>query len=60
MGEDNTQIPLQHLIRKASEIGSWLESEGLPIDDPAELSDREYDPADEAEIYVRRMETHQA
>lgn len=55
VGEDNTQIPLQHLLKKAHEIGGWYGPATLPLSNPEDLGDKPYHPDDEAEVYVKQM-----
>ena len=55
VGHENAEIPLQDIIRKASELGSSYGPDRLPVTAPEELGDKPYDPADEAETYVRQM-----
>lgn len=55
VGADDSQIPLQDLLKKANEIGSWFGPDGLPVSDPDTLSARTYLPDDEADNYVKQM-----
>ncbi|MBU2079547.1 MAG: hypothetical protein KJ875_15550 [Alphaproteobacteria bacterium] len=48
-------IPVQHIILKAFEIGKLLAEDALPIDDPADLSVKEYSFEDEGRLFVRQM-----
>lgn len=55
IGEGNSLIPLQNIVKKAHEIGSLYGPDGLPIHDPSELNIKEYSEDDEAQIFVRQM-----
>ncbi|MER8370230.1 hypothetical protein NKH84_24180 [Mesorhizobium sp. M0902] len=55
VGEDDSSISLQDVIKKANEIGKWFGPDGLPVSDPETLGDKPYHPDDEDEIYVRQM-----
>ena len=48
-------IPVQHIIRKASEIGRSFGEDSLPLDDPDKLGAKGYSRDDEAELFVQQM-----
>ena len=48
-------IPVQHIIRKASEIGRSFGEDSLPLDDPDKLGARGYSRDDEGELFVQQM-----
>lgn len=49
------KIPLQNLIKKASEVGDSFGPTGLPVATAAELSAPEYSAADENLLFVKQM-----
>lgn len=55
IGEDDTGIPVQHLILKAHEIGKTLTDEALPVDNRETLDVKKYSFDDETRVFVRQM-----
>ena len=55
MDETSVPIPVQQIIRKASEIGRSFGEDSLPLDDPNKLGAKGYSSDDETELFVRQM-----
>ena len=55
LDENSGFIPVQHIITKAHEIGSWFKDDGLPVDTAEELGAQDYSPQDEDAVFVQQM-----
>ncbi|MDA5095023.1 hypothetical protein O2N63_13110 [Aliiroseovarius sp. KMU-50] len=48
-------IPVQHIIVKANEIGRHFGPDALPVDDPTDLGAKSYSIDDEEQVFVQQM-----
>lgn len=55
IGNEDTQIPVQHIAIKAQELAAQFGPKALPVSDPEELGTKTYDLDDEEQIYVKQM-----
>ena len=55
VGDENAEIPVQHIAIKAQELASLYGPKSLPISDPADFGEKPYHPDDEDQLYVKQM-----
>lgn len=55
VNDGSATIPVQDILRKASEIGTNFQANNLVIDDPSMLGVKEYSESDEGATFVKQM-----
>jgi hypothetical protein len=55
VGDETTEIPVQHIAIKAQELAGLYGPQSLPLSDPAEFGEKPYHPDDEDQMYVKQM-----